>query len=422
MLLTLVSAGAGRAADAEKDADDGWGPQRQVFADAPTGHLYNRLQPRFRRLCDDFRLCYPKVPVEGLPEVLLEAFRVVAADTQQGRPALNQIAGMSDTEFAEKLLQRQEFRTAMRKHLSEKQLQDYLTSRRARGRQLRWAIDRFLIAWIDERIGLSAEQRAEFEKIMDRTQGLNNGTRVDTAMNATPNFAHLRLKANMEQVEAILSDGQLQYWKMRLDQHYKRTFKNREEEAEYNRQRPLLLIKAQLVAYTAQLGPLDERAARRLDIATKGVLEDQVEAYHFYQKVLRTGRHDATQWLADNRDRAYQAHLYNVVNHPLYQQTIESVLPQAALAAYKKKRATRTAYREQVVRNLLTASLDALLLLDDQQRRTAREIVEQTPVPSGISFSVVDMVGRLGAKMGSQGVSEAQVRRFRQNLGRHHWD
>ena len=74
------------------------------------------------------------------------------------------------------------------------------------------------------------------------------------------------------------------------------------------------------------------------------------------------------------------------------------------------------------MRNLLTASLDALLLLDDQQRRTAREIAEQTPVPSGISFSAVGMLGPLGKKMESQGVSEAQVRRFRANLGRHHWD
>ena len=109
-----------------------------------------------------------------------------------------------------------------------------------------------------------------------------------------------------------------------------------------------LIAEAQLAAHTEQLGPLNERASRRLALVSKGVVEQLLEA--------------RDEWKDLNFDD-------DITNHPLYQKTIEDVLTEDAFDQYNAYQMERLAFRQKVSRDLVVASLDTHLLLSENQRK-----------------------------------------------------
>ena len=171
--------------------------------------------------------------------------------------------------------------------------------------------------------------------------------------------------------------------------------------------RAKLMAEAKLAAYTEQLGSLDDRASRRLSLVTKGVVEQHLEAQpedpdERYKKAeaeiikaVKVGKinrrevgaklealkkelwQEEKEWVTENEYK----HESNteITNHPLYQQTIKDVLSDKAFARYKALQAERQAFRLQATSDLVVASLDTHLLLDENQRQHFEDTVAQLP-------------------------------------------
>lgn len=149
------------------------------------------------------------------------------------------------------------------------------------------------------------------------------------------------------------------------------------------------LAAAKLAAHTEQLGPLEESASQRLTLAAKGVvveyLETQGKDWKTKYKEVEREIHEAVaagkmtrqqaaqkleglkQWL-HTEERAANSDT-NITHHPLYQQTIEDVLSAEGFAQYKARQAERQVFRQQALRDVLVASIDAELFLTDEQRK-----------------------------------------------------
>ena len=173
------------------------------------------------------------------------------------------------------------------------------------------------------------------------------------------------------------------------------------------KKRAKLMAEAKLAAYTEQLGSLDDRASRRLSLVTKGVVEQHLEAQpedpdERYKKAeaeiikaVKAGKinrrevgaklealkkelwQEEKEWVTENEYK----HESNteITNHPLYQQTIKDVLSDEAFARYKALQAERQAFRLQATSDLVVASLDTHLLLDENQRQHFEDTVAQLP-------------------------------------------
>ena len=196
--------------------------------------------------------------------------------------------------------------------------------------------------------------------------------------------------------------------------------------------RAKLMAEAKLAAYTEQLGSLDDRASRRLSLVTKGVVEQHLEAqpedpderYKIVERVerveaeiaraeaeiikaVKAGKinrrevgaklealkkelealkkelwQEEKEWVTENEYK----HESNteITNHPLYQQTIKDVLSDKAFARYKALQAERQAFRLQATSDLVVASLDTHLLLDENQRQHFEDTVAQLPTSTNI--------------------------------------
>jgi len=176
--------------------------------------------------------------------------------------------------------------------------------------------------------------------------------------------------------------------------------------------RAKLMAEAKLAAYTEQLGSLDDRASRRLSLVTKGVVEQHLEAQpedpdERYKKAeaeiikaVKAGKinrrevgaklealkkelwQEEKEWVTENEYK----HKSNteITNHPLYQQTIKDVLSDKAFARYKALQAERQAFRLQATSDLVVASLDTHLLLDENQRQHFEDTVAQLPTSTNI--------------------------------------
>lgn len=116
------------------------------------------------------------------------------------------------------------------------------------------------------------------------------------------------------------------------------------------------LAEAKLVAHTELLGPLTERAARRLALVAKGVAQQYTEA--------RDKTHDAMDELSEDEETGI-----DITEHPMYQQAIKDVLSEEAFAQYSTYQAEREVWYQQVLRDLVVACMDTQLILDDTQRK-----------------------------------------------------
>lgn len=126
------------------------------------------------------------------------------------------------------------------------------------------------------------------------------------------------------------------------------------------------LAAAVLAVHTEQLGVLDDAAARRLALVSKGVQEAYLES----QDTFGTS-------------------VWRLVDHPLYQDTIRTVLSEEAYAAYRSRREDQVAFREQAQRDVAVAYLDARLLLSDVQRACCHVSAGTTPVNPGDPAAVL---------------------------------
>ncbi len=277
------------------------------------------------------------------------------------------------------LLSRLDCKVLFTEHLNEAQLQDYLEFTEARRQRDQQAVARRITVALDKELSLTAAQR---EKVVQSLLDTTENEAFPTAMHIlgigsqeAVHLAHYRLKISLE---SILTEAQSIVW---------RGFVNAEANAED-------VAIAKLIAHTELLGPLDERAARRLALAARGTVQQYFEArderrervlQRFeakFRKRVEAGEMTLEQaagglqvirkdlWDEDrtNRQRAEKS-ASGITKDRLYQQAIKDVLSEEAFAKYTAHRVEREALRLQALRDIAVAGMDTQLLLDDPQRK-----------------------------------------------------
>ena len=300
------------------------------------------------------------------------------------------------TKMLETLLSQPDCKAAFVKYLNEEQLQDYIDFTRARGQRNQRAVARYLTAWLDQQLNLTINQREKIEQRLISNAGkgrlINPGDVLwhrlrpqdvarqrfkyppDDVLSQTqlviweqvvvnirgqiPEHAKAivaKIKAdiiedlkagriNPEGVKVVIDWGAGEHEVMEIE-----LWDENKDDTSESQEKIKHLAAAKLAAHTEQLGPLEESASQRLTLAVKGVVEEYLEAQD------------------DDWETKYEE--AEITHHPLYQQTIKDALSEEGFAQYKARQAERQDFRQQALRDVLVASMDAELFLSDEQRK-----------------------------------------------------
>ena len=295
-------------------------------------------------------------------------------------------------------------KAAFAKHLSEGQLQDYLEFTEAREVRDQQAVAQWIIVALDQELSLRADQR---EKVVQSLLDTAKSGLFPNAMNAlwlspqqAAQLVHYRLKVSLD---GVLSATQSKVWQGLVN-------------ANTNIERVFVVDpEAKLAAHIELLGSLDERAAQRLALVTKGVVQGHIEARDEAREAIlqksekqlmkaveagvMTRKQAAVRLQAMLKDlqdedrinsRRGETSASDITRDDLYQQTIKDVLSAEAFARYSEHQAEREALRHQALRDVAVACMDTQMLLDDIQREQLETAaLRLVPVPySGLKPAV----------------------------------
>jgi hypothetical protein len=335
--------------------------------------------------------------------------------------------------------------TALGEYLSETQLQDYLALAQARETRDALAAAGHMIACADQHLSLTPGQRKEAVQIFASLlaeEGMTSRALLNMDAHEIMGLA-ATLALDLNSWQGVLSASQVRVWALMTVETSKRAGQDidaikkvlwtdptvrREHEAPGWEERARLIIAAKLAAHTEQLGELDARAAKRLALAAKGVVEQVMESQGMNQWENPThARHAPGRLIRDpdverlekirgwggdqNEDqRPGPNSAINCLNHPLYQQTIKDVLSEDAYARYQTSRAQRAAFQHQAHRDLVLAYLDTRLLLDEAQRvRLEERLVEY---PASKTTNAWALRARLVKQVDQKDLGQRQRREF----------
>ena len=309
------------------------------------------------------------------------------------------------TKMLETLLSHPNCKTAFAKYLNEEQLQEYMDYTLAQEQRGRQAVARHLTAWLDQQLSLTVDQREKMEQRLIANAGKGRPLSPGDMVLNPPRPAGVVRRRFDTPPDDVLSRTQSDIWKELMarpkpknewrvedgeDDERKEMFDKAqaeiiaahragkiareeigprlealktelwgegEDDASEFQEKMRQIAEAKLAAHTEQLGPLDENASQRLVLVTKGVVEEYLET----QGDILRAKYEET----------------DITHHPLYQQTIEDVLSEEAFVQYKARQAERQRFRQQALRDVLVASMDAELFLSDDQRKHFEMVAEE---------------------------------------------
>ena len=360
----------------------------------------------------------------------------------------------------ETLLAQPDCKVAFAKYLNEEQLQDYMDFILARIQRDRGAVARHLTAWLDQQLSLTVDQREKIEQRL--IVNADKGRLVDAGDILWNRLRpeEIILRGFKYPPDDVLSHTQLPIWEQltkfdhtwRIPEHVPEEMivmvkakiiedfkagkitreavelsiefwdKDKEDASEYQEEMRRIAA-AKLAAHTEQLGPLEESASQRLTLATKGVVEEYLETQgkdwnskyeeaakeiHEAVAVGKMTNQEAAQKLEGLQKRLHaKEHATksgtDITHHPLYQQTIEDVLSDEVLTQYKARQAERQVFRQQALRDVLVASMDAELFLNDEQRKhfettfaelSASSATDEVPAPVYMAHQLFQRTNR----------------------------
>ena len=363
--------------------------------------------------------------------------------------------------WLETLLWHPDCRAVFTKHLTEMHLQDYVNFTKTRRQRDQIAASRFLTVFLDQALNLTVDQRENVTQLLldrrDNEQRITsiNVLRGHSLLHGIVNTLHDELNIALGEV---LNQNQFKIWQsmvnlektrwsdkvgvevlkpikpeargmengnvdVGLDESEQQS--QDESEGDVTESQLWQLAEAILAAHTEQLGPLNDHDAQRLALVTKGVVQQYFETQDKTQdddfgrftavsrlleavKVGEMTREKAIEKLNIMRDELFhqrdaniksgKARVYDLINHPLYQQTIENVLSEEAFARYLARQAERSVLCEEACRDLMVALIDLQLLLDDSQRKQLETTALQLTIPAlsqeGFIITLVELVVR----------------------------
>ncbi|MDE0400022.1 MAG: carboxypeptidase-like regulatory domain-containing protein [Candidatus Poribacteria bacterium] len=390
-----------------------------------------------------------KPNVEALSQSVLEL-----TNTSLDAHEFALIESQSNAVILEFLLSHPDTKAVFAKHLNETQLADYINFNETQRQRDRLAAAQLMTAVLDQVLSLTTDQHQNVVPLLvDRMNDEPQLTSADILGRgphlqlhyAIVNAIHRELNLSLDE---ILTPTQAKIWQgMVKREKIKRengeigvevlkpkTDKINEREADLQSQDEVDPSESQLwqlteviiAAHTKLLGPLNEPASQRLALVTKGVVQQYFETQNeaqdddFETKLrfsktitelieaaeagkitrekalgkLNTIREEVRNQKTANI-RSGKAEVYDIIDHPLYQQTIKDILSEDTLTQYNEHQIQRKTFCQQSLCDLTIALLDIHLLLDDTQRKHFEGIAAQLTVPPLTEEGLVIMLSEL---------------------------
>lgn len=256
-----------------------------------------------------------------------------------------------------------DIKAAFAEHLTETQFQNYVDFTKARRQRYSQASVRFMLHYLTQTLSLTSEQHQNIKQLLlDRNDREPHLTIMNILLQPLQQSV-VSLLHDKDKVDGILTRTQSKVWHS-LVTHYtrKRKLTGKLELQEWINQ----LAEYELVAHIEQLVLLDANASEKLALASKGVLEQFFES----RKGERAEMFNSMRIVS------------NIVNYPLFQQTIKNVLSEDAFSQYHADQVQRKDLSQQALRNITLALIDTLLLLDDTQWKRLKMEATPLPIPS----------------------------------------
>ena len=335
--------------------------------------------------------------VEALHRSILKALNAALEQNNQDVTEFARTGEEGSLGLIEGLLSHPDGKAAFAKHLTEKQLQDYIAFTKELRHRDQQAVARYITAYFDQEFSLTVDQHKNLAQLLlDATA--NEAFPISTRL--------LEIDDILEAVELVndtlkipldglltLTQGDIFYGV--FAKKAIRGGKGSETEfplREFAEAKLAAHTARFVAAHTALLGPLDKDASQRLSIAIKDVVQQYIEAqdtdpeatYHEtaakLTQAVKAG--EMTQKRADERLDALMKELWDehgtirwdelggdITRHPLFQKAIKDVLSEEAFTQYTAHQAERDNWHQQALRDVAVASLGTQLILDDTQRK-----------------------------------------------------
>ncbi len=359
--------------------------------------------------------------------ILQEVNTILKQENQNSREFTAALVG-DNLGLLELLLSHPNTKRAFAKHLTETQLQDYINFTKARRQQYQQAVVQLTTAFLDQVLSLTVDQRESIAKLL--LDGINEKPGLDfmnmlssTLQWGVVNLIHDTLKISLDDT---LNQTQAKIWQEIIDiveDKYimkdlvaAETFglpsdkiaEKDETDADTLKSQKWILAEAILKAHTEQLGTLNKNASKRLELVAKGVIQEYIEAQNpdgkekgkyldglnaLMVSVMQQDipREQAAERLESMKKalldqkgankRWNSGELYNITNHPLFQQTIRDVLSKDAYLKYETRIVEREILFTQASRDLIVAFMDMIVLLDNAQRKQLKMTTAQVSLP-----------------------------------------
>ena len=161
----------------------------------------------------------------------------------------------------------------------------------------------------------------------------------------------------------------------------------------------------------------NERDENSQSVKKNGSIE--LFKFHFFTRftqIANSRRSRIYGWVGGKKD--FNSEIYiitelndptlDILDHPLYQQTLKDVLSENEYAQYMQIQAERDIFRQQALRDLVVADLDMLIFLDDDQRKQLEKIAIQFTVPPLIEDPQRNMFDQVIEQIENIGLSRWQ--------------
>lgn len=398
--------------------------------------------------------------VEKLHKSLFEALDTLLEQKNGEGAAFAEIEKDASIGFVLGMLTHPDFKPAFAKYLTETQIQDYINfTKEQRQQQVQQMIVQFITAFLDQTLSLTVDQRENMAKLLlhtinDKPELVLMNMFNPTMRKGTVNLLHNDLNISLE---SVLNQTQLKIWQELIKFSDEKDFirvdlikveeidalpddgaENDKTDEDTPKSEMWILAETILKAHTEQLGPLNETASKRLNIATKGVIQQYTEMelsdieddFEFAAKISsltqafmlqNISREQAIEKLESMKEDLWGERgtnkrwdeLYDITNHPLYQQAIKDVLSEDAYLQYKAHQAERENYRIQALRDLIVVWMDMIFLLNDVQQQQLKMTLAQLTIPMLNDEALTLMFTELLIKMDQDTLSPWQRSAFK---------
>lgn len=386
---------------------------RKLRSDAQAKIVGGALQHIAESIGKRYELDTPTV--QELTKSIQDANEVILQQRNTDMKYSAEVKQYAKLGFLVAMLTHPDTKASFAKHLTDTQLQDYTDLILERRRKLRQAIIHVITAYLDQELSLTMIQRQKILQVL--LDIIGNQTELpifiilnDPMQRGVVNFINNVLQLSLN---SILSQTQSKIWSEIITQQVQPTTlpKGRIESNEPNNNKEditksskWIRAEATLKAHTQLLGELNETESERLEVVSKGVIQQYMEFkkqdigdYNQYISgiTMLMGEYmmgKITQDLAriklivlkrdvlDNAEKHKKwdgSQPSNIIAHPLYQQAIKDVLSEDAYLRYEKIQKDRENFRLQATRDFTLSLFDMNVLVNEPQWKQLSKVVQQ---------------------------------------------